>query len=56
MRAARRQKTRAAWEETTLVAEYARRRAAQLADAKAAGVPKGRRPGSSPTTSSPPSC
>ena len=48
MRAARRQKTRAAWQETTLVAEYARRRAAQLADAKAAGVPKGRRPGEFP--------
>jgi Domain of unknown function (DUF222) len=48
MRAARRQKTRAAWEETTLVAEYARRRAAQHADAKAAGVPKGRRPGEFP--------
>ena len=48
MRAARRQKARAAWEETTLVAEYARRRAAQLADAKASGVPKGRRPGEFP--------
>jgi hypothetical protein len=48
MRASRRQKARAAWEETTLVAEYARRRAAQLADAKAAGVPKGRRPGEFP--------
>jgi hypothetical protein len=48
MRAARRQKARSAWEETTLVAEYARRRAAQLAAAKAAGVPKGRRPGEFP--------
>jgi hypothetical protein len=48
MRAARRQKTRAAWQETTLVAEYACRRAAQLADAKASGVPKGRRPGEFP--------
>ena len=48
MRAARRQKARDAWQETTLVAEYARRRAAQLADARAAGVPKGRRPGEFP--------
>ena len=48
MRAARRQKARAAWQETTFVAEYARRRAARLADAKANGVPKGRRPGEFP--------
>jgi hypothetical protein len=48
MRAVRRQKARDAWQETTLVAEYARRRAAQHADAKAAGVPKGRRPGEFP--------
>jgi hypothetical protein len=48
MRASRRQKARAAWQETTFVAEYARRRAARLADAKADGVPKGRRPGEFP--------
>src|SRR3984885_8694569 len=48
IRAARRQNARAAWQETTLVAEYARRRAARLADAKASGVPKGRRPGEFP--------
>jgi len=48
MHAAEREKARAAWKETTLVAEYARRRAAQLAEAKAAGVPKGRRPGEFP--------
>jgi hypothetical protein len=48
MRAVQRQETRAAWQQTTLVAEYARRRAARLADAKASGVPKGRRPGEFP--------
>ena len=48
MRAAAREKTRAAWKETTLVAEYARRRAAQLAEAMAGGVPKGRRAGEFP--------
>jgi hypothetical protein len=48
IRAARRLKARDAWEETTLVAEYARRRAARLAEAKASGVPKGRRPGEFP--------
>ena len=48
MHAAEREKARAAWKETTLVAEYARRRAAQLAEAKAAGIPKGRRPGEFP--------
>jgi hypothetical protein len=48
MHAARRLETRAQWQQTTLVAEYARRRAAQVADAKAAGVPKGRRPGEFP--------
>src|SRR6202044_1512941 len=37
MHAAGREKARAAWKETTLVAEYARRRAAQLAEAKAGG-------------------
>jgi Domain of unknown function (DUF222) len=46
--AAQRQQSRDAWQQTTLVAEYARRRAAQLADAKASGVPKGRRPGEFP--------
>src|SRR6202044_2425131 len=48
MHAAGREKARAAWKETTLVAEYARRRAAQLAEAKAGGVPKGRPPGEFP--------
>ena len=48
LRAARRLEARAQWQQTTLVAEYARRRAAQLADAKARGVPKGRRPGEFP--------
>ena len=48
LHAARRLETRAQWQQTTLVAEYARRRAAQLADAKAGGVPKGRRPGEFP--------
>jgi hypothetical protein len=48
MHAAEREKARAAWKETMLVAEYARRRAAQLAEAKAGGVPKGRRPGEFP--------
>ena len=48
MHAAGREKARDAWKETTLVAEYARRRAAQLAGAKAAGVPEGRRPGRVP--------
>src|SRR3984957_5875244 len=46
--AAQRQQSRDAWQQTTLIAEYARRRAAQLADAKASGVPKGRRPGEFP--------
>jgi hypothetical protein len=48
MHAARRLETRAQWQQTTLVAEYARRRAAQLADAKARGIPPGRRPGEFP--------
>ena len=48
MHAARRLETRAQWQQTTLVAEYARRRAAQPADAKARGIPKGRRPGEFP--------
>ena len=48
LRAARRLEARAQWQQTTLVAEYARRRAAQVADAKARGVPKGRRPGEFP--------
>jgi hypothetical protein len=48
LRAALRLETRAAWQQTTLVAEFARRRAAQLADARASGVPKGRRPGEFP--------
>src|SRR3984957_12184824 len=48
LRAARRLEARAQWQQTTLVAEYARRRAAQLADAKACGIPKGRRPGEFP--------
>jgi hypothetical protein len=48
MHAARRLETRAQWQQTTLVAEYARRRAAQLKDAKARGVPAGRRPGEFP--------
>jgi Domain of unknown function (DUF222) len=48
MRAVRRQQARNAWQETMLVAEFARRRDAQLADAKARGVPKGRRPGEFP--------
>jgi hypothetical protein len=48
LQAARRLETRAQWQQTTLVAEFARRRAAQVADAKARGVPKGRRPGEFP--------
>ena len=48
LQAARRLEARAQWQQTTLVAEYARRRAAQLADAKARGIPKGRRPGEFP--------
>jgi hypothetical protein len=48
LRAALRLETRAAWQQTTLVAEFARRRAAQLAEARASGVPKGRRPGEFP--------
>ncbi len=56
LQAARRLEARAQWQQTTLVAEYARRRAAQAADAKARGVPKGRGPVSSPTTSWRPSC
>ena len=48
LQAARRLEARAQWQQTTLVAEYARRRAAQAADAKARGIPKGRRPGEFP--------
>ena len=48
LQATRRQEARAQWQQTTLVAEYARRRAAQAADAKARGIPKGRRPGEFP--------
>jgi hypothetical protein len=48
LQAARRLEARAQWQQTTLVAEYARRRAAQAADAKASGIPKGRRPGEFP--------
>jgi Domain of unknown function (DUF222) len=48
LRAARRLEARAQWQQTTLVAEYARRRAAQVADARARGIPKGRRPGEFP--------
>ena len=48
LQASRRQEARAQWQQTTLVAEYARRRAAQAADAKARGIPKGRRPGEFP--------
>jgi Domain of unknown function (DUF222) len=48
LQGARRLETRAQWQQTTLVAEYARRRAAQVADARARGVPKGRRPGEFP--------
>ena len=48
MHAVRRLQTREDWKQTTLVAEYARRRAAQLAEAKDSGVPKGRRPGEFP--------
>ena len=56
LQAARRLEARAQWQQTTLVAEYARRRAAQLADAKARGIPKGRARGSSPTKSWHASC
>ena len=48
LRAARRQRNRDCWQETMLVAEFARRREAQLKDAKARGVPPGRRPGEFP--------
>ena len=48
LHAARRLETRARWQQTMLVAEFARRRAAQLADARARGVPKGQRPGEFP--------
>ena len=48
LQAARRLEARAQWQQTTLVAEYARRRAAQAAEAKARGIPKGRRPGEFP--------
>src|SRR3984957_18595413 len=41
MQAVRRQETREQWKQTMLVAEYARRRAAQLADARARGIPPG---------------
>jgi Domain of unknown function (DUF222) len=44
----RRLEARAQWQQTMLVAEYARRRAARAADAKARGIPKGRRPGEFP--------
>jgi hypothetical protein len=45
LQAALRLQNRSAWLQTVAVAEYARRRAAQLADAKARKVPAGRRPG-----------
>jgi hypothetical protein len=45
LQAAWRLENRARWQQTMLVAEFARRRAAQLADARARGVPKGQRPG-----------
>ncbi len=56
MHAAEREQARAAWKQTTLVAEYARRRAAQLAEAGAAGSRTAAAPASSRTTSSRPSC
>jgi hypothetical protein len=48
LRASRRQETRDQWEQTVLVAEFGRRRAAAHDEARAAGVPKGRRPGEFP--------
>ena len=48
LHASRRLQARAQWQQTTLVAEYARRRAAEHADARARGVPPGRRPGEFP--------
>ena len=48
LQAARRLEARAQWQQTTLVAQYARRRAGREADARARGVPKGRRPGEFP--------
>jgi Domain of unknown function (DUF222) len=48
LQAARRLKSRDAWQETMLVAEFGRRRAARLQEAKARGVPPGRRPGEFP--------
>jgi hypothetical protein len=48
LQAARRLEARAAWQQTTLIAEFGRRRDAQHQDAKASGIPKGRRPGEFP--------
>ena len=48
MSAARRLAARAAWLELTAVAEFTRRREAQLEDAKAQGVPRGCRDGEFP--------
>ena len=48
LQAARRLGNRAAYLQTVVVAEFARRRAAQYEDAKARRVPKGRRPGEFP--------
>jgi hypothetical protein len=48
MHAVQRENNRGAWKQTSLVAEHARRRAAQLAAAEASGIPKGRRPGEFP--------
>jgi Domain of unknown function (DUF222) len=48
LRAARRIEARACYHQTTLVAELARRRSVELADAKARNVPRGRRPAEFP--------
>jgi hypothetical protein len=48
LQAARRLENWAAWMQTVAVAEFARRRAAQLEDARARKVPPGRRPGEFP--------
>jgi Domain of unknown function (DUF222) len=48
LQAARRLENRAAYLQTVAVAEFARRRAAELEDARARKVPKGRRPGEFP--------
>jgi Domain of unknown function (DUF222) len=48
IQAVRRLQARERWKETVLVAQFARRRDAQLADAKARGIPPGRRQGEFP--------